>query len=551
MADRHTNAEIEDVLSSIRRLVTEDLRRGGDDAAARPDKAAAPDRTDAPDSTAGSLAGPADTAADRDIPSIEVVPAQVSATVTPLRRAAAPEPARDTEERISAAIDEINATLAGDMPEAAAAEPAADAAPDELEQELTDPADLRGAEAAPVAGAEKFVLTAALRVTEAEAPESEGEPQPAGHTAIAPAAPDADEQPVTAASCERMLDDLVSGEALLASFGAVGPAQEDGGQVWDLEPGAAPLSRNRALRVPLLPASLEETIADLEMAVAARSEDYEPDMADDLPPAQEAAEAADRAEAPALPVQPLVQRGRLHLERSDEAAEAAGHIGIADPFPAEDPWASIDSAFAGDGDDPLGPETPAASPDDLAELPADLAGDDLLPLAEAPDLDEAVEAALLPEAAVPEAAEPAFDADEATEDAPATEDALPSRPRRLSIVRRAEFDAGEPGAAPDPAAATDLDEAVAEALAMPIALHLASEVTAAVTMQTGAAVQQPQDGGEGAGALAGLDGEALRALVADLIRQELQGPLGERITRNVRRMIRREINRSLESRELD
>ena len=48
-----------------------------------------------------------------------------------------------------------------------------------------------------------------------------------------------------------------------------------------------------------------------------------------------------------------------------------------------------------------------------------------------------------------------------------------------------------------------------------------------------------------------LDREELRSLVLDLIRQELQGPLGERITRNVRKLVRREINRALESRDLD
>lgn len=43
-----------------------------------------------------------------------------------------------------------------------------------------------------------------------------------------------------------------------------------------------------------------------------------------------------------------------------------------------------------------------------------------------------------------------------------------------------------------------------------------------------------------------IDREALRELVAEIIRQELQGPLGERITRNVRKLVRREINRALD-----
>ncbi len=46
-----------------------------------------------------------------------------------------------------------------------------------------------------------------------------------------------------------------------------------------------------------------------------------------------------------------------------------------------------------------------------------------------------------------------------------------------------------------------------------------------------------------------LDAEALRPLVAALLREELQGPLGERITRNVRKLVRREIQRVLMSQE--
>lgn len=48
----------------------------------------------------------------------------------------------------------------------------------------------------------------------------------------------------------------------------------------------------------------------------------------------------------------------------------------------------------------------------------------------------------------------------------------------------------------------------------------------------------------------GFDEEALRDLVRDIIREELQGVLGERITRNVRKLVRSEINRILVSREM-
>lgn len=48
-----------------------------------------------------------------------------------------------------------------------------------------------------------------------------------------------------------------------------------------------------------------------------------------------------------------------------------------------------------------------------------------------------------------------------------------------------------------------------------------------------------------------LDEEALRDLVRDIIREELQGTLGERITRNVRKLVRAEINRALATRDFD
>ena len=48
-----------------------------------------------------------------------------------------------------------------------------------------------------------------------------------------------------------------------------------------------------------------------------------------------------------------------------------------------------------------------------------------------------------------------------------------------------------------------------------------------------------------------LDEDALHEIVRTLIREELQGALGERITRNVRKLVRAEINRALTARALD
>lgn len=48
-----------------------------------------------------------------------------------------------------------------------------------------------------------------------------------------------------------------------------------------------------------------------------------------------------------------------------------------------------------------------------------------------------------------------------------------------------------------------------------------------------------------------LDEEKLREIVRDIIREELAGTLGERITRNVRKLVRVEINRALAAREFE
>lgn len=54
-----------------------------------------------------------------------------------------------------------------------------------------------------------------------------------------------------------------------------------------------------------------------------------------------------------------------------------------------------------------------------------------------------------------------------------------------------------------------------------------------------------------AAVLAGIDPDTLRKLVVDILREELAGDMGERMTRNVRKLVRREINRVLVSRDLD
>ncbi|SDH63993.1 hypothetical protein [Alloyangia pacifica] len=63
--------------------------------------------------------------------------------------------------------------------------------------------------------------------------------------------------------------------------------------------------------------------------------------------------------------------------------------------------------------------------------------------------------------------------------------------------------------------------------------------------------QAPNDAVLGDALPTGLDEARLRQLVAEVVREELQGALGERVTRNVRKLVRRELQRILASEELD
>ena len=74
--------------------------------------------------------------------------------------------------------------------------------------------------------------------------------------------------------------------------------------------------------------------------------------------------------------------------------------------------------------------------------------------------------------------------------------------------------------------------------------------------QTGEAERKPVEAQEDSSAFwldedAVIDEDALRDMVSEIVRQELQGALGERITRNVRKLVRREIHRALTSQEFD
>lgn len=101
--------------------------------------------------------------------------------------------------------------------------------------------------------------------------------------------------------------------------------------------------------------------------------------------------------------------------------------------------------------------------------------------------------------------------------------------------------------------AVDTPELVSESDPAPFVFR--SQSTSRLLDDEGAAEEEPREGQSDTAPLAieeaMLDEDALRDMVSEIVRQELQGALGERITRNVRKLVRREIHRALASQELE
>ncbi len=177
--------------------------------------------------------------------------------------------------------------------------------------------------------------------------------------------------------------------------------------------------------------------------------------------------------------------------------------------------------------------------------------------------DDEVGPAGLPEAALPDTG---ADADGAAEDTERLAD-----PRAEAVQ-----DAGAPGAeaeeiAPlpvaeelvgaDEAASTAVGDSAAEADERPMeevtdpsdaaALFSAGAAFAADEAEPASDADDDDLGLFSADEEAVIDMDMLRDLIAEVIREELQGPLGERITRNVRKLVRQEIARALEAQKFD
>ncbi len=90
----------------------------------------------------------------------------------------------------------------------------------------------------------------------------------------------------------------------------------------------------------------------------------------------------------------------------------------------------------------------------------------------------------------------------------------------------------------------DASPDVADAVMDDLRAHMPEEIADSAEIVDVEALSEAMD------ETAEIDEAMLREMVADIVRQELQGALGERITRNVRKLVRREIHRALAAHDL-
>ncbi|MGL4281309.1 MAG: hypothetical protein ACRCS0_13150 [Albidovulum sp.] len=324
-------------------------------------------------------------------------------------------------------------------------------------------------------------------------------------------------------------------------------------------------------------ASLESTIAELEAAVAGIGAEFEPDGSEVGPAANDTVsrqleDAFDdgfivdiggpvRVEPAAEDMldEPVSGSATMPAAGGEKAAEEISFLRSASGARRPD-WQvisggeSVSAPGSGlTGRLHLRPATEAVDPGPLG------AGDD-------EDFGDVTEDAV-PADAVAEAAEvtqaEAPEAEVAADAAAAEEGALdiPVDPD-MEVAAAMEMMAD---AAPPVAEATDLVEpldapepALAEEEA-PVAIpdDLETPLMAAAAGLAGAASDLTEEAEEDGVDLfanadeAVIDMEMLRELIVQVLREELQGPLGERITRNVRKLVRQEIARALESQKFE
>jgi hypothetical protein len=311
--------------------------------------------------------------------------------------------------------------------------------------------------------------------------------------------------------------------------------------------------------------SLEDRIAELEVAVSKRTDEWEPDGSEDQ--AQHRPDRIVFTRPPSNEEQGEVRRSTLRLSQ----------IALIETGPADDDddsqiVADQPVTFRHESDDVAKPQEEPHMSEDEAPMAEDVESEPA-PMAEVAafrnpdDVIEGIEArwnrprerSEPKSVAVAEAESDVADASGETR--VETGDAIDDDIAALDaeVAESDEFDGDTDGSSdvsglpegddlPEETGLsdeTDTDEdfeaALVAAVGESLPEDIAEDIVADVDM-TGSGL---------APAAAMPDSEALRPLVAELIREELQGELGERITRNVRKLVRREILRALNAREVE
>lgn len=306
------------------------------------------------------------------------------------------------------------------------------------------------------------------------------------------------------------------------------------------------------------PAEEDEGPLDLGEVAILVDADAEAEAQDDGAPAVEVLFAEGQgAEPPAEAI----------IEESAEAAAQEDHDALLSEVFDEAEAALIPEEEAQPAIEPR----PIAEPEEgaLSELdPASVPEEDYDASGQDSDVsDESDFEAVAPESASPQEDEVAASLESEAAQGDAPEEAAQLRPETLeSKIAALEAVIGRSAEEFEPDGSRVVDTGPAEAL--PWEDHLAEAVSSELEEMFGTeepdderivpffnhahqrSGRQPQsapvpeqDGAEAGDAV--LDEEALRALVGEIVRQELQGKLGERITRNVRKLVRREISRTL------
>lgn len=265
-------------------------------------------------------------------------------------------------------------------------------------------------------------------------------------------------------------------------------------------------------------------------------------VSEDLRPGAKPAEAA--APAPAAP-SPVADVGKLVLTPAhrikDEAEPPVGgfsSVRARGAAPVYDEDAELPAEPAPAGHDWFDFAAPDAAPEDAR------AGEAVAPMAEMAE-PEPMDAEVTGWTAPDVAAEPDdVLAGPVAQDEGA--DWLPEdEPVAVSVAEEAVMpDLQQPEEAVATGAAV-ADEDWADAAEAEIRRELEAEAEASVFTRFDAAEEM------GAAGEPVFDEEMLRDLVRDIIREELQGALGERITRNVRKLVRAEIARALAVRDFE